>query len=167
MNRHASSNIPVSTHAFTSVAYTSPPASVSHRSRLASLISPLRRVLPRVPFWQLKAHRVPVLWGLYRGLLRSAPTGEVCNGVLFLRKLSFISKFSCCLLFLTHPAWIVLCRDCSSVADLLILACTDCRSEDQIARRLDVSQAETFDEPGSNQISIAQRLPRTFNHTRT
>lgn len=58
--------------------YTAPSASISHRSRLAHLISPLRRVIPRVPFWQLKAHRVPVLWGLCRGLLRSAPTQEVC-----------------------------------------------------------------------------------------
>ncbi|KAF8334247.1 uncharacterized protein EI90DRAFT_2970660 [Cantharellus anzutake] len=41
--------------------------------RLADLFSSLRRVIPRVPFFQLAVHRVPTRWTLYRGLLRNAP----------------------------------------------------------------------------------------------
>lgn len=49
------------------------PCSTAHRVRIASVISPLKRVRPRVPFYELSAHRVPTLWSLYRGLLRHAP----------------------------------------------------------------------------------------------
>ncbi|PFH49866.1 hypothetical protein AMATHDRAFT_62250 [Amanita thiersii Skay4041] len=52
------------------------PTSPTFRAELARLISPLKRVRPRVPFWQLAAHRIPTL-ALYRGLLRSAPTGDI------------------------------------------------------------------------------------------
>ena len=48
-------------------------ASLAFRAQLAQTISPLRRVTPRVPFWKLGAHTVPVLWTLYRGLLRASP----------------------------------------------------------------------------------------------
>ncbi|KAJ3722016.1 hypothetical protein C8R42DRAFT_721559 [Lentinula raphanica] len=48
--------------------------SLEFRNNLARLVTPLRRVRPRIPFFQLAAHRVPTLWGLYRGLLRAAPT---------------------------------------------------------------------------------------------
>ncbi|KAF5369849.1 hypothetical protein D9758_001396 [Tetrapyrgos nigripes] len=51
--------------------------SLAFRSNLAKLISPLKRVKPSVPFWQLGAHRVPTLWGLYRGLLRAAPSDNI------------------------------------------------------------------------------------------
>lgn len=49
------------------------PCSAAHRARIASVISPLKRVRPRVPFYKLSAHRIPTLWSLYRGLLRHAP----------------------------------------------------------------------------------------------
>ncbi|KAF7977210.1 hypothetical protein HWV62_4473 [Athelia sp. TMB] len=49
------------------------PESLAHRARIADLVSPLRRVRPRVPFYELAAHRLPTLWTLYRGLLRDAP----------------------------------------------------------------------------------------------
>ncbi|KAG2134109.1 hypothetical protein DEU56DRAFT_913777 [Suillus clintonianus] len=49
------------------------PCSTAHRIRIASIISPLKRVRPRIPFYKLSAHRVPTLWSLYRGLLRHAP----------------------------------------------------------------------------------------------
>lgn len=49
------------------------PCSAAHRIRIASVISSLKRVRPRVPFYKLSAHRVPTLWSLYRGLLRHAP----------------------------------------------------------------------------------------------
>ncbi|KAG1743734.1 uncharacterized protein EDB91DRAFT_1051121 [Suillus paluster] len=58
------------------------PCPVAHRIRIASLISPLRRVRPRTPFYELSAHRVPTLWSLYRGLLRHAP-GENASDLLF------------------------------------------------------------------------------------
>ncbi|KAF7430485.1 hypothetical protein PC9H_006193 [Pleurotus ostreatus] len=48
--------------------------SLAFRQKIASLVSPLRRVRARVPFWKLGAHRIPTLWGLYRGLLRHAPS---------------------------------------------------------------------------------------------
>lgn len=51
--------------------------SQTFRANLAQLLSPLRRVRPRVPFFELAAHRIPTLWGLYRGLLREAPTEDV------------------------------------------------------------------------------------------
>jgi hypothetical protein len=63
--------------------------SLAHRARLARLISPLRRVRPRVPFYALAAHRVPTLWCLYRGLLRAAP-GENVR-----RLFSLLSLLSC------------------------------------------------------------------------
>ncbi|KAF8484249.1 hypothetical protein JB92DRAFT_2762269 [Gautieria morchelliformis] len=42
------------------------------RTELAVSFSALRRVRPTMPFWHLAAHRVPTLWSLYRGLLRTA-----------------------------------------------------------------------------------------------
>ncbi|KAE9409317.1 hypothetical protein BT96DRAFT_970239 [Gymnopus androsaceus JB14] len=48
--------------------------SLNFRNQLASLVSPLRRVRPRIPFYRLAAHRIPTLWGLYRSLLQTAPT---------------------------------------------------------------------------------------------
>ncbi|KAG6910867.1 hypothetical protein DXG01_007184 [Tephrocybe rancida] len=51
--------------------------SLNFRANLARLVSPLRRVRPRVPFFQLAAHRIPTLWSLYRGLLKEAPTDEI------------------------------------------------------------------------------------------
>ncbi|RDB25846.1 hypothetical protein Hypma_006712 [Hypsizygus marmoreus] len=53
------------------------PDSLTFRANLARLISPLRRVRPRVPFFKLAAHRIPTLWSLYRGLLREAPTEDI------------------------------------------------------------------------------------------
>lgn len=53
------------------------PESVVFRQNLAKLLAPLRRVRPRVPFFKLAVHTVPTQWGLYRGLLRAAPTDNV------------------------------------------------------------------------------------------
>ena len=52
-------------------------AQLAHRSRIAQIIAPLKRVRPRVPFWYLGAHRIPTLWILYRGLLKNAPDDDV------------------------------------------------------------------------------------------
>ncbi len=52
------------------------PASPTFRTDLAKLVSPLKRIRPRVPFWQLAVHRIPTL-SLYRGLLRNATTEDV------------------------------------------------------------------------------------------
>lgn len=49
------------------------PCSAAHRVRIASVISPLKRVRPRAPFYELSAHRIPTLWSLYRNLLKHAP----------------------------------------------------------------------------------------------
>ncbi|KAJ7067837.1 hypothetical protein C8F01DRAFT_1049494 [Mycena amicta] len=54
----------------------STPASVAFRANLAELVSPLRRVRPRVPFFQLAAHRAPTL-ALYRNLLRNAADANI------------------------------------------------------------------------------------------
>ena len=51
--------------------------SMAYRQALADLISGLRRVRPRVSFNKLPAHRIPTLWTLYRGILRSAPSEPV------------------------------------------------------------------------------------------
>ncbi|KAF9475999.1 hypothetical protein BDN70DRAFT_996024 [Pholiota conissans] len=51
--------------------------SFAFRANLAQLVSPLRRVRPKVPFYELPAHRIPTLWTLYRGLLRNAPTEDI------------------------------------------------------------------------------------------
>ncbi|KAH6901372.1 hypothetical protein BKA70DRAFT_694221 [Coprinopsis sp. MPI-PUGE-AT-0042] len=51
--------------------------SLATRARIAQLISPLRRVKPRVPFWELAAHRIPTLWGLYRGLLANTSNAQI------------------------------------------------------------------------------------------
>ncbi|KAG6333597.1 hypothetical protein ID866_5497 [Astraeus odoratus] len=51
--------------------------SLRHRGEIAKLISPLRRVRPRVSFWKLAAHRIPTLWTLYRGLIRHADRDNV------------------------------------------------------------------------------------------
>ncbi|KAI0770140.1 hypothetical protein C8Q74DRAFT_875745 [Fomes fomentarius] len=53
------------------------PQSVAHRARLATLISGLRPTQFRAPLTRLRAHRVPTLWTLYRGLLRDAPTETI------------------------------------------------------------------------------------------
>lgn len=65
-----------STHVYTT-AYQPSEASRELRARVARTILPLRRITPNVPFWELGAHRLPVLWSLYRGLLRAAPTKDV------------------------------------------------------------------------------------------
>ncbi|KAF8961023.1 hypothetical protein BDZ97DRAFT_1830936 [Flammula alnicola] len=51
--------------------------SLAFRANLAKLVSPLRRVRSRTPFFHLAAHRIPTLWSLYRGLLRNSPTEDV------------------------------------------------------------------------------------------
>ncbi|TFK52819.1 hypothetical protein OE88DRAFT_1656428 [Heliocybe sulcata] len=56
-------------------------ASEGRRASLASAVSDLRRVRPRVPFWELGAHRVPTLWTLYRGLLKEAPALHIRNRI--------------------------------------------------------------------------------------
>ncbi|KIM49685.1 hypothetical protein M413DRAFT_114233 [Hebeloma cylindrosporum] len=53
------------------------PNSLAFRADLAKLVSPLRRVRSRSPFFRLAAHRIPTLWSLYRGLLRNSPTEDV------------------------------------------------------------------------------------------
>ncbi|KAI0712468.1 hypothetical protein C8Q76DRAFT_769054 [Earliella scabrosa] len=53
------------------------PHSLAHRARLAALVSELRPTQFRAPFTRLRAHRVPTLWTLYRGLLRDAPTETI------------------------------------------------------------------------------------------
>lgn len=53
------------------------PESLAYRSLISRLVSPLRRVRPRVPFYDLAAHRIPTLWTLYRGLMREAPGANV------------------------------------------------------------------------------------------
>ncbi|GAW08355.1 hypothetical protein LENED_010411 [Lentinula edodes] len=55
--------------------------SLNFRNNLAHLVSSLRRVRPRVPFFRLAAHRIPTLWGLFRGLLRAAPTEHIYHRV--------------------------------------------------------------------------------------
>lgn len=45
-----------------------------HRQNVARIVSSLRLVRPHTPFYCLAAHRVPTLWILYRGLLRSSPS---------------------------------------------------------------------------------------------
>ncbi|KAG5647000.1 hypothetical protein DXG03_001724 [Asterophora parasitica] len=55
-------------------------SSLAFRTNLANLISPLRRVRPRVPFFKLAAHRIPTL-SLYRGLLREASSEEIKHRV--------------------------------------------------------------------------------------
>lgn len=51
--------------------------SSSIRESLPSLIRPLQRVRPNLPFFRLDIHRVPTLWGLYRGLLKNVPTNHI------------------------------------------------------------------------------------------
>ena len=55
-----------------------PPQSLTLRANLANAVSPLRRARSKTPFFRLPAHRIPTLWGLYRGLLRDAPNETVC-----------------------------------------------------------------------------------------
>jgi hypothetical protein len=52
-------------------------ADIPHRQHIARIVSSLRPVRPRIPFYRLAAHRVPTLWGLYRGLLRASPNSNV------------------------------------------------------------------------------------------
>ncbi|TFY79809.1 hypothetical protein EWM64_g4203 [Hericium alpestre] len=47
------------------------------RQKFSKIISSVRAVLPKVPFWTLRAHRLPTLWTLYRGLLRHAGNDDV------------------------------------------------------------------------------------------
>ncbi|KAJ2923516.1 hypothetical protein H1R20_g13578, partial [Candolleomyces eurysporus] len=54
-----------------------PPGSLARRAELAKLFSGLRRVRSKTPFFLLAAHRIPTLWGLYRGLRREAPSDEI------------------------------------------------------------------------------------------
>lgn len=73
------------------------PCSAAHRVRIASVISPLKRVRPRAPFYELSAHRVPTLWSLYRGLLGHAP-GENVSKMLFqtvMSNMKYRSGFVC------------------------------------------------------------------------
>ncbi|KAF7301222.1 hypothetical protein MIND_00687000 [Mycena indigotica] len=60
-----------------------PASSLAFRANLAKLISPLRRVRPRVPFFQLTIHRLPTL-ALYRNLLRYAPDNHIQTRMRFL-----------------------------------------------------------------------------------
>jgi len=53
------------------------PVDITHRQRIAGIVSNLRPVRLRVPFYRLAAHRVPTLWVLYRGLLRTSPNSNV------------------------------------------------------------------------------------------
>lgn len=57
---------------------------VPFRAKLAELVSPLRRVRSKTPFFELAAHRIPTLWSLYRGLLRNSPTEDVFLTCTFL-----------------------------------------------------------------------------------
>ncbi|KAF9242299.1 hypothetical protein BU15DRAFT_44029, partial [Melanogaster broomeanus] len=52
-------------------------SSLAHRAEISRLISPLRRVRPKIPFYDLAAHRIPTLWSLYRGLLKHAERKNV------------------------------------------------------------------------------------------
>lgn len=71
-NATSSKAIPIGKHPLEPTAQ-----SLATRARIAQLISPLRRVKPRVPFWQLAAHRIPTLWGLYRGLLANTGNPQI------------------------------------------------------------------------------------------
>ncbi|KAF6761662.1 hypothetical protein DFP72DRAFT_879270 [Ephemerocybe angulata] len=51
--------------------------SLARRKEFSKLFSALRRVRSRTPFFELAAHRIPTLWGLYRGLRREAPTSDI------------------------------------------------------------------------------------------
>ena len=57
---------------------------VPFRAKLAELVSPLRRVRSKTPFFELAARRIPTLWSLYRGLLRNSPTEDVFLTCIFL-----------------------------------------------------------------------------------
>ncbi|KAJ7367658.1 hypothetical protein DFH08DRAFT_760926 [Mycena albidolilacea] len=58
-------------------------SSRAFRTTLARLVSPLRRVRPRVPFFELAIHRIPTL-ALYRNLLRHAPDDNIRTRVRYL-----------------------------------------------------------------------------------
>ncbi|KAJ6562518.1 hypothetical protein B0H19DRAFT_873935, partial [Mycena capillaripes] len=58
-------------------------SSVAFRANLSRLISPLRRVRPRVPFYELAIHQIPTL-SLYRSLLRHAPDDNIRTRVQYL-----------------------------------------------------------------------------------
>jgi hypothetical protein len=47
------------------------------RLEIAQLFSPLKRVRPRVPFFRLAEHVLPMRWDLYRKLLRYASSDDV------------------------------------------------------------------------------------------
>ncbi|GAB1524627.1 hypothetical protein RhiTH_007781 [Rhizoctonia solani] len=53
--------------------YSPSSSSLALRASIAQSLSGLRNTSPKVPFWELAAHRAPTLWTLYRGLLRAAP----------------------------------------------------------------------------------------------
>ncbi|KAJ7239952.1 hypothetical protein B0H12DRAFT_1204141 [Mycena haematopus] len=58
-------------------------SSRAFRASLARLVSPLRRVRPRVPFFELAIHRIPTL-ALHRNLLRYAPDDNIRTRVQYL-----------------------------------------------------------------------------------
>ncbi|KAJ6499419.1 hypothetical protein C8R45DRAFT_982327 [Mycena sanguinolenta] len=68
----------------TSINVNTPSASSrAFRANLARLVSPLRRVRPRVPFFDLAIHRTPTI-ALYRNLLRHAPDDNIRTRVQYL-----------------------------------------------------------------------------------
>src|SRR6266852_6841841 len=64
----------------------------THRQIVAQIVSSLRPVRPHTPFNRLAAHRVPTLWVLYRGLLRSSPSPIVRYGHTQSPSLSHIAQ---------------------------------------------------------------------------
>ncbi|KAF7376042.1 hypothetical protein MSAN_00019000 [Mycena sanguinolenta] len=58
-------------------------SSRAFRANLARLVSPLRRVRPRAPFFELVTHRTPTI-ALYRNLLRYAPDDNIRARVQYL-----------------------------------------------------------------------------------
>jgi hypothetical protein len=67
-------------------------AQSTHRQNVARTVSSLRLVRPHTPFYRLAAHRVPTLWVLYKGLLRSSPSPIVRIGHTQSPSLSHIAQ---------------------------------------------------------------------------
>ncbi|KAF9045790.1 hypothetical protein BDZ89DRAFT_137027 [Hymenopellis radicata] len=68
--------------------------SPSFRSSLAAALSTTRRRRPRVPFWQVPAHRVPTL-RLYRALLRHSTTENIRGRIShFFRENQYLTSTS-------------------------------------------------------------------------
>ncbi|VDC01355.1 unnamed protein product [Peniophora sp. CBMAI 1063] len=58
--------------------YSAPAASLAFRAQVSQALSEHNKYRrPAIPFYKLRAHRVPTLWTLYRGLLRFAPNDLV------------------------------------------------------------------------------------------